>query len=317
MFSVADFGSRQPIPFESGQLAHDTTRSELIEIQKADLGRKYARVDRRPLDPPPVVLLKLFHILDPRTEHEVEREITNYDDVQNVGLICTVDLFPIPGHGNDEHLNRDERNSSSSGSSTPARSHNGSDGRYGSDSLPPASIISSFEDDTDPSEVVHYVNNFPVVEGTKVTGALVGQTVVQPNVVEYQGQKALVFVFADLAVKTEGNFIIRYRVFDLYAQKLKKTDDSNVQMQAECYGGPFRVYSTKEFPGLQASTELTKHLARWGVRLNIRETERRRRKRDTVVSESPPYTTKAMKRKWPDGGEGAYHEDDGYASAED
>jgi hypothetical protein len=62
----------------------------------------------------------------------------------------------------------------------------------------------------------------------------------------------------DLAVKTEGNFIIRYRVFDLYAQKLKKTDDSNVQMQAECYGGPFRVYSTKEFPGLQASTELTK-----------------------------------------------------------
>lgn len=29
-------------------------------------------------------------------------------------------------------------------------------------------------------------------------------------------------------------------------------------MQAECYGGPFRVYSTKEFPGLHASTDLTK-----------------------------------------------------------
>ena len=74
----------------------------------------------------------------------------------------------------------------------------------------------------------------------------------------------------------------------------------------------FRVYSTKEFPGLQASTELTKvnsskyifqsqtylfffflffffnvkkHLARWGVRLNIRETERRRRKKRGASAE--------------------------------
>lgn len=311
MYSVADFGSRQPMPFESGHLVHDTTRAELIEIQKADLGRKYARVDRRPLDPPPVVLLKLFHCTDQGTEHEAEREITNYDEVQNVGLICTVDLFPIPGQGSE---GRDEGHSSSSGSSTPARSF---DGRYGSDSLPPPSIISAFDDDTDATEVVHYVNNFPVVEGTKVTGALVGQTVVQPNIVEYQGQKALVFVFADLAVKTEGNFILRYRVFDLYASKLKRTQDTNVKMQAECYGGPFRVYSTKEFPGLQASTELTKHLARWGVRLNIRETERRRRKKDSAVSESPPYTTKAMKRKWPDGSQGPHRDEDGYVSAED
>ena len=54
------------------------------------------------------------------------------------------------------------------------------------------------------------------------------------------------------------------------------------------------MYSTKEFPGLKASTELTKHLNRyvlscvywvyqfnrafsWGIRVNIRETERKRR----------------------------------------
>ena len=72
----------------------------------------------------------------------------------------------------------------------------------------------------------------------------------------------------------------------------------------------FRVYSTKEFPGLQASTELTKvkmssllcfchrlnffvclkHLARWGVRLNIRETERRRRKGNKRRSASAEAT---------------------------
>ncbi|KAJ3521196.1 hypothetical protein NMY22_g12412 [Coprinellus aureogranulatus] len=347
MFSVTDLGSRQPVPFESGHLARDNTRAELIELQKADLGRKYARVDRRPLDPPPVVLLKLYNVINPGTDHEAEQEVSNYEEVQNVGLICTVDLFPVPGPDGETDLHRDERHSSSSGSSTPSlRPYAESDGRLGSDSLPPASVVSAFADETDPlgmrfnlpftlisdphlrgslifsnpyvfrgiPEVVHYVNNFPVLEGSKVTTALVGQMVVQPNLVEYQGHKALVFVFADLAVKIEGNFILRYRVFDLYALDPHRAEQSRIGMRAECYGGPFRVYSTKEFPGLKASTELTKHLARWGVRLNIRDTERRRGKK-MRVNETPPYTTKAMKRKWPDGEEGQYDGDDGYASA--
>lgn len=59
----------------------------------------------------------------------------------------------------------------------------------------------------------------------------------------------------DLAVKVEGAFILRYRVFDIFS---KKYNDNELTIQTECYGGPFRVYSTKDFPGLQASTELTK-----------------------------------------------------------
>lgn len=80
-------------------------------------------------------------------------------------------------------------------------------------------------------------------------------------------------------------------------------------MWAECYGGPFRVYSTKEFPGLRASTDLTKvrrpaarpastsssscsdtprpqHLSYFGVRLNLRETERKRRRKVDDPSQS-------------------------------
>jgi hypothetical protein len=53
----------------------------------------------------------------------------------------------------------------------------------------------------------------------------------------------------------EGTFMLRYRVFDLFS---RAEGHSDLMIQAECYGGPFRVYSTKEFPGLQASTELTK-----------------------------------------------------------
>ena len=64
-----------------------------------------------------------------------------------------------------------------------------------------------------------------------------------------------VLLLQDLAVKIEGTFILRYRVFDIFA---KKYNDNQLAIQTECYGGAFRVYSTKDFPGLQASTELTK-----------------------------------------------------------
>lgn len=56
-------------------------------------------------------------------------------------------------------------------------------------------------------------------------------------------------------MKIEGTFILRYRVFDIFS---KGYHSSELAVQAECYGGPFRVYSTKEFPGLHASTDLTK-----------------------------------------------------------
>lgn len=90
----------KPIHFTSGQFAGQTVRAELHEIQKANLGRKYvhpcfvfdssiltlsphryARVDRRPLDPPPAVLLRLFHVYHPGTTRQAEREVQNYEYV--------------------------------------------------------------------------------------------------------------------------------------------------------------------------------------------------------------------------------------------
>lgn len=56
-------------------------------------------------------------------------------------------------------------------------------------------------------------------------------------------------------MQIEGSFILRYRVFNLFAQV---EGTMEIPILAECYGGPFRIYSTKEFPGLRPSTELTK-----------------------------------------------------------
>jgi hypothetical protein len=41
---------------------------------------RYARVDRRPLDPPPVVLLRMFHVNHPGSDQETEREL-DYESV--------------------------------------------------------------------------------------------------------------------------------------------------------------------------------------------------------------------------------------------
>jgi len=62
--------------FTAGQFVGRTLRVELEELQKAESGRKYAKVDRRPLDPPPAVLLRLFEPGDSQNGgYEYEREL--------------------------------------------------------------------------------------------------------------------------------------------------------------------------------------------------------------------------------------------------
>ncbi|KAL1672954.1 velvet factor-domain-containing protein [Schizophyllum commune] len=235
----------RPVHFAHGPFAGRTIRASLDEIQAAQLGRKYARVDRRPLDPPPAVRLRLFNVHDAGTEQQREEEFEEYGDTLGLGFVCTLDLFPLP-EGSSCHR---------------------SPGPYAE---PP----------------VHRVGGCAIYESEKATNALVGSTFVQPTCVTFEGRSTLVFVFSDLAVKYEGEFLLRYRVFDLFSLPRGHRD---IAIQAECYGAAFRIYTTKEFPGLPPSTALTKELARVGVRLSVRETGKKattkRRKRSDSFDE--------------------------------
>ncbi|KAG6849625.1 hypothetical protein H0H93_006834 [Arthromyces matolae] len=273
----------RPILFAQGQFTGSTIRAELREIQQADLGRK---VDRRPLDPPPVVLLRLFQVYDEGSDQEIEKEITNYEDVQILGFICTADLFPVPSAGNAQSKIEGKRkahvtlpNETSFPFGDASSSSRISPEIYHPLALTPSHAYSPIRPNdsaalTSPShplaeygqqshmdagsasvDVVHYFDDYPICESSKMTSALVGATFVQPVVLDYQGKKAIMFAFSDLAVKVEGSFILRYRFFDIFS---KPSNQENLAVQAECYGGRFRIYSTKEFPGLQASTDLTK-----------------------------------------------------------
>lgn len=310
-----------PLHFTTGQFIGKHIRAELIELQKADLGRKYARKDRRPLDPPPVVQLKFFYSF-PGTDRP-DAEVDNYEEIHNMGLICHVDLFSVPGDSDDSvdsKHRQDQAQSSPSRASTstmspapyspntqqypytypapqppapfsPGVSPQGAPlgnlpSVHGNNMSPQQQAqaqdhpypLQPPSNPTRPEEIVHYFKGTHVItEGSKQTESLAGTTFVQAANLDYKGNKVLMFVFADLAVKAEGNFILRYRCFDLFSRVANC--EGQTPVWAECYGGPFRVYSTKEFPGLRASTDLTKHLSYFGVRLNLRETERKRRKK--------------------------------------
>ncbi|KAG8216005.1 velvet factor-domain-containing protein [Butyriboletus roseoflavus] len=316
----------RPIHFDSGSFAGQTIRAELAEIQKADLGRKYARVDRRPLDPPPVVLLKLYQVFNQGTETQYEREIQDYSEVNTLGLLCNVDVFPVPTAARDPSASaQDQHQSHVSHEQPPPRPpfyhpHP----NLTSIQLPPLTlplrpaVPQPTQQPPIPTQrILTYFWDQPITEDMNCTTALSGATFIQLATTEYQGHKALVFPFADLAVKVEGQFFLRYRCFDIFS---RTSGHDDLPIQAECFGGSFRIYSTKEFPGLQPSTELTKvtplvdiiyphiclrgirkQLARWGVRLNTRETERKRKRKDDERSPSPvARSTKAQTGKTSD-----------------
>ncbi|KAF8633409.1 hypothetical protein AX17_004580 [Amanita inopinata Kibby_2008] len=279
-----------PVTFVSGKFAGMTIRTELHEIQKAKLGRKYAKVDRRPLDPPPIVLLKYFIIenLGTREEHVVE---VNYQAIQNVGIMCSLDLFPVPGTLADTES---PLASTSAFQSTHARLYNQrpNDLTYfplhpfnttpALAEVPPFQIprrqpmLKTITNNEMPGDVIHRIQNHLVTESSKLTPALVGEKYVEPVLVDYKGKQCLMFVFGDLAVQREGTFILRYRAFDIWSTAVGPDQHP---ILSECYGGPFRVYSTRDFPGLQASTELTKSVSRYGVRVTMRDSERKPKRR--------------------------------------
>ncbi|KAJ7177840.1 velvet factor-domain-containing protein [Mycena filopes] len=279
----------RPIHFTEGQFAGKTIRAKLEELQAAAFGRKYAKVDRRPLDPPPVAWLRLFEVFNAGTDAQTEQEI-DYDTMHILGLMCTVDLLPVSGPVSPSSPTTSSY--ADSQYSPPPQSPDGTYG-FGSPISSHNSCVpsSSYSTPSSPGIPVDYA-----ADGTpgpqKATTALAGTTFVQVDSIPWKGKTSLLFTFADLAVKTEGYFILQYRFFDLFS---RPTGHTEKPIQADCCGVPFRIYSSKEVPPLGKSTELTKHLARYGVRVNVREQERKRKKKERAPSvTSSPYTMRKV-----------------------
>jgi len=111
-------------------------------------------------------------------------------------------------------------------------------------------------------------------EDTTENDVLFGSSVVQCVRLSHQGQEILGFVFADLSVRREGTWRLHYQAFDV----LQCSPGEDRRVLTHCVGESFRVYPNRQFPGLLPSTDLTKTIARAGIRTNHREDTRVRRK---------------------------------------
>ncbi|EMD37761.1 hypothetical protein CERSUDRAFT_94754 [Gelatoporia subvermispora B] len=254
----------EPVTFVAGQFAGQTIRTQLEELQKADLGRKYARKDRRPVDPPPVVRLRMIRIINYGTPDKFEEEITQYDDLIAFGLTCHLDLFPIRGENGSGSLPWENMGHTGQRSTEP------------SPALPPA-----FAPQQHPAQSPVMQHNPPF---SSRTGPLILDHMSRNNHRVTAACPPSPGPSSEVAVQLEGTFILRYRAFNVFAQA---TEGRDIPAIAECYGGPFRIYSTKDFPGLRASTDLTKCLSLLGVRAHVREQERKRRKNEKNLERAP------------------------------
>ncbi|KAJ3745754.1 hypothetical protein DFH05DRAFT_1489312 [Lentinula detonsa] len=95
VYPIGHESKGQALYFEYGQWRAQTIRAELHELQHANMGRKsafssivsvltlyllrYAEVDRRSLDPPPVVALRLYQLVQTGPYNFQEIEIINYE----------------------------------------------------------------------------------------------------------------------------------------------------------------------------------------------------------------------------------------------
>ncbi|KAJ4470112.1 velvet factor, partial [Lentinula aciculospora] len=153
--------------------------------------------DRRPLDPPPIVMLRLFELTSTSQYDSQEKDISSYENIETSGMLCAVELGPSTSNG---------------------------------------APVSE-------SEIARLTAEI-----------LIGSKVAQSNLIKIYSQKSPLFVFADLAVKNLGLFKLRYKFFDLFSAVPGRA----INLESECTGGTFCIYSSKEFPGLQESTKLTK-----------------------------------------------------------
>ncbi|KAL1695201.1 velvet factor-domain-containing protein [Schizophyllum commune] len=268
-------GSRQtggPMPdlgaayFTDVQPTVPTVYAELREIQQPRLGRKYASKDRRPLDPPPVVQLQVFEVFEvvphpPGTPYLSRKEITSTIDTSNYTCIAHLHSARspsiVPAHpSSGGYLYHPPAAGQGYGFDVWA----GNSGYANAPMTPPRLYQ-------------------PTPQGnSELTNKLVGGKVATANTIELNGQEIVVFPFPDLSVQLEGEFYLRYDLYDLSAMyPIPGFVGSTSECQATCTGGTCIVYPTKEAPTLPPSTDITKALYDAGVRVTYRKNPRTRR----------------------------------------
>ena len=127
--------------------------------------------------------------------------------IQNVGIMCSVDLFPVPGYLADivslsgpssglESRGPMFRSRPNELTYFPLHPFNTTPAEMPPFQIPRRQpILQTVTNGEQPRDVVHRIENHLVTESSKLTPALVGEKFVEPVLVDYKGKEQLMFVF--------------------------------------------------------------------------------------------------------------------------
>jgi len=104
----------------------------------------------------------------------------------------------------------------------------------------------------------------------RYTRRLMGTLVSSPFVgLDDNGKEGCFFCFPDLSCRTHGKYRLRFVLMRLEPNDLQPDGYAPVITQA--LSDVFEVYTAKEFPGMRASTDLTKALKKQGCAISVKK----------------------------------------------
>ncbi|KAK0646294.1 velvet factor-domain-containing protein [Cercophora newfieldiana] len=99
---------------------------------------------------------------------------------------------------------------------------------------------------------------------------LMGTLVASPFVgLDEKNEEGTFFCFPDLSCRTPGTFRLKFALVVLDPKRMIMGEKSPIV--ATAMSDPFQVYNAKDFPGMQASTALTKRLKEQGCLISIKK----------------------------------------------
>ncbi|KAJ1973009.1 hypothetical protein H4R35_004355 [Dimargaris xerosporica] len=94
-----------------------------------------------------------------------------------------------------------------------------------------------------------------------LSGSLVSSVNILRDV-EHDDQLGAFFVFPDLSIRLEGTYRLKFHLYELV--------NDQVVFRSHIVSDPFNVYSPKKFPGMTESTALSRSFAGQGLKIRIR-----------------------------------------------
>jgi hypothetical protein len=104
------------------------------------------------------------------------------------------------------------------------------------------------------------------------------------------GKHGFLYIFPDLSIRVEGRYRLKFDLLRVVVPPGSPVLGTN-HVAAEVLSDVFVVYAAKEFPGMMQSTELTKAIARQGIKIAVRGEPQSRRSSTTSRKPSARLST--------------------------